>query len=168
MLSPTKRILGKYKSLIMPMFDEQITNTLAKANLDLFYNVKISLGLICILPLLECMQFVSKFIQARNVFICDFIDIIKACERDLYRLYVDLIISHGYGDGIFKTFLVVANHTYDPLHMVWITKFISSVEYARFFFFFFYTYMVHKKDPLTSFLGYFSKLDCLNVVEPVK
>jgi hypothetical protein len=64
MLSPTKRILVEYKSLIMHMFDEQTTNTSAKENLDLFCNVKTFSGLICILPLLECMQFLSKFVQA--------------------------------------------------------------------------------------------------------
>jgi hypothetical protein len=79
-------------------------------------------------------------------------------------VYVDPITSYGLGDGIFQTFLVVANHTYDPLHMVWIVEFTSNVEYARLFFFP-HTYMVHKKDPLTNYLNYISRLDCLNVVE---
>jgi hypothetical protein len=118
------------------MFDEQIAITSAKANLDRLCNVKTFLGLICILPLLECMRFLSKFAQAQNVFICDFIDTVKACEGDLYRVYVDTITNYSYGDGIFQTFLVVANHTYDPLHMVWIVEFTFGVEYARFFFFF--------------------------------
>ncbi len=78
-------------------------------------------------------------------------------------MYVDPITSHVYGDGIFKTLFVVANYTSNLLHMVWIVEFISSVEYARFFFFS-HTCMVHKKDSLTSCLSYVSKLDCLNVV----
>jgi hypothetical protein len=143
------------------------TQHFAKENLNFFCNVKMFLGLICILPLFECKQFLSKFVQARDVFICDFIDIVKACERDLYRVYVDAITSHGYGDGIFKTFLVIANHTYDPLHTVWIVDLIYGVEYARFFFFP-RTYMVHKKNPLISCLNYVSKLDCLNVIKHVK
>jgi hypothetical protein len=64
MLSLAKRIFAKDKSLIMHMFDEQTTNTLAKTNLDLICNVKIFLGLTYILPLFECMQSLLKFVQA--------------------------------------------------------------------------------------------------------
>jgi hypothetical protein len=119
------------------MFDEQTSNILAKANLDLLCNVENFLGLTCILPLLECMQFLLEFAQAQDVFICDFIDVNKACERDLYRMYVDPVTSYGYGDGIFQTFLVDVDHTYDPLHMVWIVQPIFGVEYAGFQFVFF-------------------------------
>jgi len=51
--------------------------------------------------------------------------------------------------------------------MVWIVEFTSGVEYARFFFFS-HTYMVHKKNPLTSCLSYVSRLDCWNVVKVMK
>jgi hypothetical protein len=149
------------------MFDEQVAITSEKTNLDLLCNVTTFIGLICILPLLECMQFLSKFAQAQDVFICDFIDTVKACEWDLYRVYVDPITNYGYGNGIFHTFLVAANDTYDPLLMVWIVEFTFGVEYARFYFFS-HTYMVHKKDPLTSCLSYISRLDCLNVIEAMK
>jgi hypothetical protein len=60
------------------MFDEKVANTLAKANLDLLCNVKTFLGFIYILPLLEWVQSLSKFAQTQDVFICDFIDIVKA------------------------------------------------------------------------------------------
>jgi len=48
------------------------------------------------------MQFLSKFVQAQDVFVCDFVDAIKACERDLYKLYVDPITTYGHADGIFS------------------------------------------------------------------
>jgi hypothetical protein len=47
-------------------------------------------------------------------------------------MYVDLVTSYGYGDGIFEIFLVVANHTYDHVHMVWIVEPTFDVEYAMF------------------------------------
>jgi hypothetical protein len=37
-------------------------------------------------------------------------------------------------NGIFQTFFVVINRTYDLLHMVWIAKPTFDVEYTRFFF----------------------------------
>jgi len=43
------------------------------------------MGLNYILPLFVCMWSLSKFAQAWDVFIqCDFVDIIKAYEGDLY------------------------------------------------------------------------------------
>jgi hypothetical protein len=51
--------------------------------------------------LLECMQSLSNFVQAWDVFICDFINAFEACEGDLYWMYVDPITSYGYGNGIF-------------------------------------------------------------------
>jgi hypothetical protein len=31
----------------------------------------------------------------------DFVDAIKACEGDMYKLYVDPITSYGHADGAF-------------------------------------------------------------------
>jgi hypothetical protein len=78
-------------------------------------------------------------------------------------MYVELITSYGYGDGIFQTFLAIANHTYDHLHMVWIVEPTFGVEYAGFWFLL-HIYMVHKKDPLTSYLSHVSRLDWLNAI----
>jgi hypothetical protein len=76
------------------------------------------MGLSYIIPLFKCMQYLSKFVQAHNVFICDFVDVVKACEGDLYRLYVDPITSYGHANGFFQTFLAIVHYSYDPLHMV--------------------------------------------------
>jgi hypothetical protein len=114
------------------------------------------------IPLLECLPFLSKFNQAQDVFICDFVDLIKACEGDIYKLYIDLHI-----DGVFQIFLAIVHHSYDSLHMVWILELNLGVEYLRFQFFS-YTYVVHKRDVLTSYLSCVFKLDCLNVVEIMK
>jgi hypothetical protein len=48
------------------------------------------------------MQFLSKFFQTQDVFVCDFVDAIKACEKNLYKLYVDRITTYGHVDGIFS------------------------------------------------------------------
>jgi hypothetical protein len=95
-------------------------------------------------------EFLSKFIQAYDVFICDFVDAVKACERDLYILYVDTITSYGHVDGVFQTFLVIMHHSYDPLHMVWIFEPNFVVDYVGFQFIF-HMYIVHKRDVLHDF-----------------
>jgi hypothetical protein len=48
----------------------------------------------------------------------DFVDAVKVCERNLYRLYVDPITSYGHVDGVFQIFLVIVHHSYNPLYMV--------------------------------------------------
>jgi hypothetical protein len=84
------------------------------------------------LHLLECMQFLLRFVQFYDLFICDFVDVIKICERNLYKVYVNLIISYVHANGVFQTFLTIANYIYDSLQMAWILKPNFGVEYVRF------------------------------------
>jgi hypothetical protein len=74
------------------MFKDQVTNIATKANLDLLCDVETFLGLTYIIPLLEFVQSLSKFGQTHDVFICDFVCIVKVCEDDLYEMYCDLVI----------------------------------------------------------------------------
>jgi hypothetical protein len=46
-------------------------------NLDLFCDLHILLGLFYLLPLLEVMNTWIKFAHERDVFICDFVTIVK-------------------------------------------------------------------------------------------
>ncbi len=70
MLSPMKQILQKYRSLVMHMmFDKHAFKTIAKANLELLCDSETFMGLTCVLPLLECMQSRSKFVQSHDILI---------------------------------------------------------------------------------------------------
>lgn len=89
--------------------------------LGLWFDVETSLGLSCILPLLECMQVYSKFIHSHDLFICVFIDGIKACEKDMYKMYVNLIMNYGHTNEFFQIFLAIVNHIYDYTYMAWIS-----------------------------------------------
>jgi hypothetical protein len=100
-----------------------------------------------------------------NVFICDIVDATKACEGDLYILYVDIVTSYGHVNGVFQTFLVIVHHSYDPLYMVWIFKPNFGVDYVGFQKNS-HLYMVQKKDVLNGCLSCVSRP--LNEVEVVK
>jgi len=104
----------------MHMFDKHASNTKEKKQLR---------------PILWCgnlyeFEFYHTFVwmyaifvkvfQVQNVFIYDFVDVVKTCEGDFYRLYVNPITSYGHGNDVFKIFLPIVHHSYDPLHMVWI------------------------------------------------
>ncbi len=46
-----------------------MANESTKANLELFYNIAIFWGCICIIAMLECVQSPSKFIEMHDAFI---------------------------------------------------------------------------------------------------
>jgi hypothetical protein len=83
MLSPTKQNFTKYKSMVVNMFEDQGTNTVANANLDMLCDVENFLGLAYIILLLECVQNLSKFGHTQDVLICDFVSVVKVCEVDI-------------------------------------------------------------------------------------
>jgi hypothetical protein len=49
-------------------------------NFGLFTNIHLLLGLACILQLMDTMWSFLKFAQRRDIFICDFIDVMKVCK----------------------------------------------------------------------------------------
>ncbi len=88
--------------------------------LGLWFDVETFLGLSCVLPLLDCMQAYSKFIHFLELFIFVFIDAIKACERNLYKMYVNLIMNYGLSNEFFQIFFAnFESHLW--LHMAWIS-----------------------------------------------
>jgi hypothetical protein len=60
-----------------------MSNESVKANLELLCDIKVFLGLACIIPMLECIRGFFKFVQTQDVFICDFVAIVKSCQGDL-------------------------------------------------------------------------------------
>ncbi len=74
----------KYKTLVIQMFVKQMSNESKKAKLELLCGIEVFLGFDCIIRMLPYVQSLSKFVQTQNIFICDFVVIIKSCEGDLY------------------------------------------------------------------------------------
>jgi hypothetical protein len=54
------------------------------------------LGLNVVMPLLEVIHFLIKFAQLRDVFVCDFIAVVKIYEGDVYHMYCDI---HSFFQG---------------------------------------------------------------------
>jgi hypothetical protein len=63
MLSPSKKILVEYPSLVVKMAHDNVVVQTTKVNYELLCDVKTFLGLACIMPLLEIVQGLSKFVQ---------------------------------------------------------------------------------------------------------
>ncbi len=49
-------------------------------------------SLVCFVPMLESMNALMKFAQLRDGFICDFVAMVKICQNNLHRLYVDHVV----------------------------------------------------------------------------
>ncbi len=74
---------------MIQIFNEQASHDIIKSNLELFCDVEMFLGLTCIIPMLELVQGLSKFAQNWNIFICNFVAIVKKCEEQLNQMYCD-------------------------------------------------------------------------------
>jgi hypothetical protein len=57
-----------------------------KANLLNPCDIDMILSLLCILPILESMNGLMKFVHIKDVFLCDYIVIIIICQGDMYKM----------------------------------------------------------------------------------
>jgi hypothetical protein len=64
-------------------------------NLDLFCDLHMLMGMFCLLPLLESVNAIIKFAQRRDIFICDFVAIVKIYQTNLYKwcIQIQIIIN---------------------------------------------------------------------------
>ncbi len=81
--------MAKYKTLIVKMSQDSVSIAQARFNLNLLCDLHMLLGLSCLLPLLEIVHALIKFAQGRDIFICDFVAIVKICQIDLCMMYSD-------------------------------------------------------------------------------
>jgi len=96
----------------------KFTKTFAKSNLCLMTNVKMLLGLNAIMPLLEEVHSLIKSSQLHDMFVCDFIAIVKICEIDVYMMYYD---NHYYFQGdMFENFHAFINNVHKRMSFWWI------------------------------------------------
>jgi hypothetical protein len=89
MLSPLKRVLLKYRTLLVKMyFDHLVKPTIpaVKINYKLMANIKCLLTLAAVLPLLEAVKALVVFAQSPNVYVCDFTRALSLCISNVNDL----------------------------------------------------------------------------------
>jgi hypothetical protein len=77
MLKPLKCVVVEYKTFIVKMWHDLVYVVKARLNLYLFCDLHMLMDLSCFLPLLEVVNALIKFVHKRDVFICDFVVIVK-------------------------------------------------------------------------------------------
>jgi len=81
----------KYKTLIMKMAQENPLVIQARLNFDLICDIHTLLALSYLLPLLEVVNGLIKFVKGGDVFICDFTII---CQAYFFIMYFDPMITY--------------------------------------------------------------------------
>jgi hypothetical protein len=66
------------------MHDDASCNSVVNENLSLLCDLELIMGMLTILPLLDCVHSLIKFAQSHDVFMGDFINAVKMCQLELY------------------------------------------------------------------------------------
>jgi hypothetical protein len=88
MLSLAKSIFEKYKPFVVKMDDDLCAITTTK-QFELLCDIEVVMGFACILPMLDVVHELIKFVQSCNAFVCDFVGDVKMHNAILYPLYFD-------------------------------------------------------------------------------
>jgi len=105
---PFEMCVGEYKSLVVKMDTDAPKSKLVREKIDLLCDLKLVLDLPCILPMLEVVHTLLKYVQRRDVFICEVIDAVKSNEVELHQLYVDPFCRND--NSTFNMFTIVCEH----------------------------------------------------------
>ena len=88
--------MNEYKTLLvkmgldMPRPGQRGKSVAAAAeNFDCLADIELLLSLACFIPMLNAVHCLIKLSQARDIFICDFLQAIKLCQNELGRMFVD-------------------------------------------------------------------------------
>jgi hypothetical protein len=125
-VEPLKRMMPKYETLIMKMSQDNVSIVQARFNLDLLYDLHMLLGLLCLLPLLEAMHALIKFVEGKDIFICDVVAIVKICQADLYMMYSNT--SNNYQHEHFQVFSNVVENSFALITQDWVIHFNNAMK----------------------------------------
>jgi hypothetical protein len=65
-----------------------------RLTLDLLCDTRTLLTMSCVLPLLEAINALIKFVQRRHAFICDFVVVVQIWQVDFFMMWFDSMTNH--------------------------------------------------------------------------
>jgi hypothetical protein len=75
------------------------------------------LGMTALMPLLDCINTLVKFAQARNVFICDFVAALVLCRGQIFEMYRN--DSTSFTSHHFLDFKQLVGWRHEQIHLKW-------------------------------------------------
>jgi hypothetical protein len=103
---------------------------IARPTLEFLCDVKVVLGFMCIMPMLEVVHDLIKFAQKNDTFVCDFVGVMKMCCAHLHTFYFGP--KKKYIDEQFKGFTNLVNCNNDELLTTWWIDATTNIEYVFF------------------------------------
>ncbi len=147
MVTTLKRVGKEYKTLIVKMAADSGSMEETRTNLVNLCDIGTILGLLCTLPMLEFVNALMKFAHDKDVFVCDCIAVVKICQADLYKMYIDPTIS--FRPKFFLEFIDVVANTSQRITQDWVINLNDGIEHVAFHIIGQF-HMVHYVDSLTS------------------
>lgn len=123
MRSPAARILSEYRTLLMKMGVDMTAapghkpNATATDNFDQHADIELLLSLALFIPLVNAVHSLIKLSQARDVFICDFLQAVKLCQSELARMFIDGTTTYNKSD--FKTYSELVSLSCADIPLQW-------------------------------------------------
>ncbi len=87
MVAPSKVILEEFKTLLVKMAQDAIVNKSTTTNCELTCEVETILVLTSMMPMLQTLQGLNKYVQNHETFICDFVNNVKLFQVDLHNMH---------------------------------------------------------------------------------
>ena len=84
-------------------------------NFKILVDVEVLLSLMCFMPLFNAIHCLIKFLQSRDVFICDFLQVVKVCQSELAYKYIDIATTFKRED--LYDYYEILEQKHDPLPM---------------------------------------------------
>jgi hypothetical protein len=109
---------------------QKATRFKAHKVMDALLDPYLALGMTCLLPLLECINSLVKFVQGRNVFICDFVATLTMCQGQFYEMYRD--DTKAFGTHQFVAFKQMVECRHEEIHVKWDVDMNESGEVLAF------------------------------------
>ncbi len=112
------KIMARYWTLLVKMQQDGVEGEIAKENYDWLPTIQILISLNCLLPMLKYVHSLMHFTQKRNVFVCDYMAIIKRCHFELHNFYMESKTTFIH--DVFWDFKALTNGKHDFVPLCWV------------------------------------------------
>jgi hypothetical protein len=92
--------------------------------------VETLLGLNVVMLMLNAIYSLIKFTQLRDIFVYDFIAIVKICEGDVYHMFYDK--KFFVEDNVFNNFTTLINTSHESINFYCITNLNARTDHLAF------------------------------------
>jgi hypothetical protein len=132
MLSPLKRVLSEYRTILVKMYSDHLVKpTIPEVNINYEFmtDIKCLLTLTAVLPLLEVVKGLVVYAQSPSIYVCDFTRALSLCISDVNDLYCT---NNAFISDAFSCFKKVCDLSHESIRLRWHPDVNYCVEHLVF------------------------------------